>query len=113
MCRYVILTKLVSVLYFDPRPFVIDHSIPLISHVADNGFPSDHTVLAATTALLVLRYKQLLGSILLALACWIGISRILAHVHRPIDVFGALVIAVMSVLLAFVLASRIKAHLSL
>src|SRR5437588_12536207 len=34
-------------LYQDPRPFAVDHFRPLIAHAADNGFPSDHGLLAA------------------------------------------------------------------
>ena len=36
-----------GLLYYDPRPFAIGHFQPLIAHAADNGFPSDHALLAA------------------------------------------------------------------
>ena len=40
-------------LYFNPRPFMVSGVEPLISHAADNGFPSDHTLLLASIASLV------------------------------------------------------------
>ena len=44
----VVLIKVAAAIYTDPRPFVVDPSIePLFAHPADNGFPSDHTALAA------------------------------------------------------------------
>src|SRR5919202_4656794 len=42
-----------GLLYNDPRPFVVGHFQPLISHPADNGFPSDHALLAAALVAVV------------------------------------------------------------
>ena len=51
----VVLIKVAAAIHTDLRPFVVDPSIkPLFAHPADNGFPSDHTTLAATAALLVM-----------------------------------------------------------
>src|SRR5919199_4897641 len=33
--------------YNDPRPFAVEHFQPLLAHAADNGFPSDHALVAA------------------------------------------------------------------
>ena len=37
-------------LYYNPRPFVVGNFTPLISHSVDNGFPSDHVLLASAIA---------------------------------------------------------------
>lgn len=66
----VVLIKLTAAIHMDPRPFVVDPSIkPLFAHPADNGFPSEHTVVAATVAFLVMAYRRSLGAVLLADGC--------------------------------------------
>jgi undecaprenyl-diphosphatase len=91
-----ILAKISSFLYYDPRPFVIGNFVPLIQHVADNGFPSDHMLLASTVALIVFRFKRKWGIFLFALAFIVGISRVFAGVHHLVDIFGSIVVSVAS-----------------
>ena len=78
----------------DPRPFVVDHIKPLIAHAADNGFPSDHTLLTMTLAAIVFAYNKKFGIILFIIALLVGTARVLAHIHHPLDIFGATVIAI-------------------
>jgi undecaprenyl-diphosphatase len=85
--------KVAGLLYFDARPFVVSHVAPLIPHAADNGFPSDHTLLAAVIAAVITKYNWRLGIILWILALLIGATRVLADLHHPIDILGSLVIA--------------------
>ena len=74
-------------IYTDPRPFVVDPSVkPLFAHPADNGFPSDHTALAATVALVVMRYRWWLGAALMAAGIVLGAARVAAHVHHAPDI---------------------------
>ena len=88
-----LLSRLASLAFYNPRPFVINKTIPLIQHAANNGFPSDHTLLSAMVAFVVFRYSKLWGSILLVLTVLVGGSRIIAKVHSPLDVIGAIAIA--------------------
>jgi undecaprenyl-diphosphatase len=75
-------------LYNDPRPFV-GHFRPLIPHAADNGFPSDHALLAASivgaVALARLRWS-LLVVLLAVLVEW---ARVGTGIHHSIDVIGS------------------------
>ena len=50
--------KLLSIVYYDPRPFVFDHFTPLFSHAADNGFPSDHILFLAVIATVIYYFNQ-------------------------------------------------------
>src|SRR3989339_516158 len=59
-----IAAKLISRFYFDPRPFVQGNFVPLIGHVADNGFPSDHTLLATAIAFAIFHFNKKLGLLL-------------------------------------------------
>ncbi|HEY5249279.1 MAG TPA: phosphatase PAP2 family protein, partial [Dermatophilaceae bacterium] len=94
----VVLVKLAGAVHFDPRPFVVDPSIkPLFAHPADNGFPSDHTAVAATVALLVMTYRKGLGAVLLAASIIVGAARMAAQVHHGQDIVAGLLIAVFAV----------------
>ncbi len=81
-----------SLVWTDPRPFVVDGTTPLFDHPADNGFPSDHTTLAAAVSGLVLAARRAWGAALLAVTALIGAARVLAHVHHVPDVVAGLVI---------------------
>lgn len=87
-----VLIALTSMIWTDPRPFVVDGVAPGIPHAPDNGFPSDHTAGAAAVAALVLAYRRRVGIVLAALAVLVGISRVAAHVHHVPDILGGLVI---------------------
>src|SRR5205085_4583351 len=42
-----LVTKVLAHVIIDPRPYVVTHTRPLIPVARDNGFPSDHVLLAA------------------------------------------------------------------
>ena len=86
--------KLLGFVWYDPLPFVVDHTKPLFDHVADNGFPSDHMLIATALATAVFFYNRRLGVLLGILALLIGISRVLAGVHHIVDVVAAALVAI-------------------
>jgi len=96
-----ILSRIVSQFYYSPRPFVTDEIIPLIQHVADNGFPSDHMLLVSTITVVVLMYTRSLGSILIVLSVLVGLGRVFSGVHHPVDILGSVIIAVIAVLVSY------------
>ncbi|HSX42902.1 MAG TPA: phosphatase PAP2 family protein [Candidatus Saccharimonadales bacterium] len=89
----VLFAKAGSYLYHDPRPFVVGHSTPYFPHSPDNGFPSDHTLLAAFLAYWVYLYRRNVGILLCVVALLIGAARVVAGVHHPMDILGSLVFA--------------------
>jgi undecaprenyl-diphosphatase len=102
----VLLAKAGSHFYYDPRPFVAGHITPYFSHGNDNGFPSDHTLLAGVLTFLGFRYSKKLGWALLFVALLVGMARVKAGVHHSIDVLGSFVIAAVSVWLVSMLVDR-------
>lgn len=86
-----ILAKIGSHLYYDTRPFVVGHFIPLIPHALDNGFPSDHMLLVSAVAMIVTFYNKKLGAVLWVLALLIGFARVAAGVHHVTDIVGSIV----------------------
>jgi undecaprenyl-diphosphatase len=86
-----ILAKIGGALYYDARPFVVGHFIPLIPHALDNGFPSDHMLLVSAVAMIVTFYNKRIGAVLWALALLVGIARVAAGVHHVTDIVGSIV----------------------
>ena len=102
------LTKLAGALYLDPRPFVAHHFLPLIPHEVDNGFPSDHTVLSMLIALTVCHFSIEMGWVLTGLALLVGVARVLCGIHNPIDIVGAVLIAVLASIISSQFLKRIS-----
>lgn len=91
-----IFAKIAGHFFFDPRPFVTMHIKPLIPHAADNGFPSDHTLISAAFASVLFVFSKKWGVGAFILALLVGISRIYVHVHSPIDILGSIVISIVA-----------------
>ncbi len=85
--------------YYDTRPFIVLGIIPLFPHSPDNGFPSDHTILAMTIAFVVTFFDRRVGTILILLSVVLGVSRVLAYIHHPIDIIASTALAAIAVLL--------------
>lgn len=93
------LSAIASRLYYDTRPFVHEHIVPLIAHAPDNGFPSDHALFTSFLGFSVLVYSRRVGALLLLIALLVGAARVAVHIHHPIDIVGSFVIAAIAVAL--------------
>ena len=101
-----LIAKLLGFVISSPRPFVTEHIHPLIAHAADNGFPSDHTLLTMTIAAIIFTINKKFGIILGIFSVIVGTSRILAQIHHPIDVLGGIIIAIISVTLSWYILKK-------
>ena len=89
-----VLAKLGSHVLSDPRPFVHDGTAALVSSARDNGFPSDHTLLASVAACIGWHYSRKYGVVLGLVALAIAWGRVAGHVHHLKDVVGSMIFAV-------------------
>lgn len=96
--------QLAAALYNDPRPFVVEHYRPLIAHAADNGFPSDHSLLAAAIVAMVAFARWLWTVPFVLLGGIVEVARVGAGLHHPIDVIGSDVVVGIAAVLVAVLA---------
>jgi len=89
------LSWIIGLFYFHSRPFADGLGTNLIYHFADSSFPSDHTVFSIAIASQFLWWKSLrkLGVFLFFLSGLSGLARIIAGVHYPFDIAGAVIIA--------------------
>lgn len=82
-------------LFFDhARPFVTLHIQPLIAHAADNAFPSDHAAAAGLAAAYLWPRSRALAIVAFVAACAIGVARVAAHLHWPIDIIAGIAFGV-------------------
>jgi len=96
-----VFTQIGGSIYSDPRPFAVEHFHPLIPHVADNGFPSDHALLAAflVVCVILVRFWAAVG-IVAALGVLVDWARVGAGIHHPLDVIGSAVFVAVGAIIA-------------
>lgn len=102
-----LIAKIGSWLYYNPRPFVAGNFPPYFYHPNNNGFPSDHTLFAASLAFILYVYNHRVGAVLLLMAIAIGLARVISGVHHLIDIVGAIAVALVAVILAKFIVERI------
>jgi undecaprenyl-diphosphatase len=76
-----------------PRPFVALGFTPLIAHVADSSFPSDHTLLGVALIGAMLLSVPRVGVGMFVWALLVGVARVAAGLHYPSDIIGSSVLA--------------------
>ncbi len=101
-----VLSRIAGRLYYDPRPFMRNPSIkPLFPHKPGNGFPSDHALLTGTLTAITYFYNRKYATIMLIPTLIIGVARVLARVHSPIDIAGGWVFGIMGAFAAYYLVN--------
>lgn len=75
------------------RPFMINgRDVDVLFRPTDSAFPSEHTVLAFSLAITIFLHDKKVGWWYLLGALLIGVFRVLANVHYPIDIIGGALI---------------------
>lgn len=90
------LARLGGYLYYDPRPFVVGHFVPLVAHAADNGFPSDHVLLASAVSAVCSYFSRKLGLLLWLITALVAFARVYVGVHHATDVFGSMLFSLVA-----------------
>lgn len=88
-----------SIKYFWPtlRPFQNGYTGTLLGQIpTDPAFPSLHTAIAFALAVTVYFSSRRLSFFLFLIASLIGVGRVLAHFHYPIDILGGILIGTFS-----------------
>jgi len=88
------------------RPFMINgREVDVLIKPLDSAFPSGHTAQAFALAVTIFMHDRKIGWFFLLGALAIGVARVLANVHYPIDIVGG---AFIGTLMAVIFE---KAHL--
>lgn len=69
--------------FFRPRPFTTSSVTLLFYNNTDSAFPSNAATLSFALAFAVFFYKRKVGAVMLALAAFLGVTRIMVGVHYP------------------------------
>jgi|EndMetStandDraft_3_1072993.scaffolds.fasta_scaffold363159_2 undecaprenyl-diphosphatase len=107
-----ILAKTGGAMFTDPRPFVSDGVTPLFAYTADNGFPSDHTLLGMIVTMALLSVSRKWAVNLFVLTVIVGASRVLAGVHHPIDIVGSILFGALGGVVAIYITPKIIGSLA-
>lgn len=71
------------------RPFVLNGGeTDVFMRPTDGAFPSEHTTLAFALAVTVFMHDRRIGWLFLIGALSVGVARVLANVHYPVDILG-------------------------
>ncbi len=102
-----ILSRILQRFFFDTRPYIEYHILPLIHVSADNGFPSDHALLVFSilfSSFYILKielrerikYATAVIYFFIFFSIIIPISRVYVGAHHWTDIFGSLLIVSLS-----------------
>lgn len=98
-----IVAKVLNHLVADTRPYLIpaDHETPLTSVSKDNGFPSDHALLAAAIAASLWWINRRLIWPFALLTVFVALGRLGIGAHHTLDVVGSIaIVAVVALIVA-------------
>jgi undecaprenyl-diphosphatase len=76
-----------------PRPFVELGFTPMIAHVPDSSFPSDHMLTGIALIGPLLWTLPRVGCLLFVWALIVGAARVAAGLHHPTDILGSTAVA--------------------
>jgi membrane-associated phospholipid phosphatase len=111
------LNQVAAAAHPEARPFVTQHGLTvLLKHAADNGFPSDHAVIAGALATGIVLCSWRWGVLAVLIALLLAFARVYVGVHYPNDVavglaLGAVVAAAMVMGLTPMLARGLQYRL--
>jgi membrane-associated phospholipid phosphatase len=106
----VALVKVAGALRFESRPFVVEHVPPLVPHVPDNAFPSDHLAAAGLAFAFLWPRSKSLAIVALLFAAAIGTARVIARLHWPIDIVIGFALGTLAVALTRAAFARKRAN---
>lgn len=88
-----LVTMAIKHLFPSLRPFMINgRDVDVLFRPTDSAFPSAHTALAFSLAITIFMHDGKIGWLFLLGALLIGVARVVANVHYPIDILGGALI---------------------
>lgn len=109
----ILLIKIIHIFYYEPRPFITYHFIPLFPYGDDASFPSRHASMMVAIAFAYTYFKSKWALLFLVFMLWVGISRIYTGIHYPIDILGGILVGLISLILSKYLVKFLKLKFSL
>ena len=92
-----IITQIIHFFYFRPRPFVALGFTSLIHHDNSPSFPSGHAAFFFALAFALFLASRKWGWLFIGLSVLMGIARVMAGVHWPLDIVSGILVSFLSV----------------
>lgn len=103
-----VVVELVRLAVHTTRPYVALTFAPLINPVNEFSFPSGHVSVLTAIAFITWTIRPAAGAALFAGAIIVGLARVLAGVHWPIDIAGGMVVGALTALAVHAVAVRLS-----
>ena len=88
-----IITELIKNIFPTLRPFQAQGMVPqTITIPGDGAFPSSHTAVAFALSVTILKHDKKIGVLYIIMSGLVGVARIMASVHYPVDIIAGAVI---------------------
>lgn len=95
-----LVARVLGRLIIDPRPYLAAHTHPFIPLPHDNGFPSDHTLLAALMTASLWWIDRRLVLAFAGATVLVALGRLGIEAHHTLDVLGSMAITAMAALVS-------------
>lgn len=84
-------------LFHTTRPFIENGAKALVFWLpqANGAFPSSHAAAAFALSFTIWLHNKKIGALYLVAAVIVGVARVLANVHYPLDIVGGAIIGIM------------------
>jgi len=89
-----VFVDLIRFFYYRPRPFAAHQVFQLINHDLTGSFPSGHAAFFFALAMAVYFYNKKISIWFFVAAFLIGLARVFAGVHYPLDILGGAIIGI-------------------
>ncbi len=96
-------------IFLHPRPFVVLSNVTQLINISSfDSFPSGHATIFAALATGIFIYNRKLGIIFAVAALLIGLARIIAGIHYPLDILTGFGIGFVMAILSYKLMARLS-----
>lgn len=104
------IAHVIKYFYYIPRPFIaLSDMHQLLPQEADSAFPSGHATFYSALAMAMYFYHKRIAAILAIGALIIGISRVAAGVHWPVDILAGFVLGPLIAALVYFCIKKVLA----
>ncbi len=86
------ISEILKFLFHTPRPFILLEEVSSLFSQSGYAFPSGHASFFSALAFSIFFLHKKVGYVFMLFALLIGIARVTAGVHFPIDILGGLIL---------------------